>query len=193
VFARERNRAKNVLVVEDNKDDVELLRVAARTVPEAVAFHVVRDGEQALAYLQREGAFADRQAHPFPQLVLLDISLPGMDGIAVLSWIREQPELNKLKVFVWTDSGDPAALDRAIKAGANRFVPKSVSFVRGGMAGLVNGIAKAITVVAEENSAVPTAGHTRAPGLKREPESPREAMPDKVKERVVELRTARRE
>ncbi len=116
-----------------------------------------------------------------------------MDGIAVLSWIRQQPELNKLKVFVWTDSGDPAALDRAIKAGANRFVPKSVSFVRGGMAGLVNGIAKAITVAAVEDVATPTTEQTQTPVVEREPKSPREAMPDRVKERVVELRTVPQE
>jgi CheY-like chemotaxis protein len=191
VFTRELNQTKNVLVVEDNKDDVEILEVAARMAPEAVAFHIVRDGEQALAYLQGGGPFADRQAHPFPQLVLLDISLPGIDGIAVLSWIRQHPEFNKLKVFVWTDSGDPAALDRAIRAGANRFVPKSVSFVRGGMAGLVNGIAQAITVATVEDGAIPTAGQAQAPVVKLEPEPPREVMPDLVKERVVEFRTAR--
>ena len=67
-----------------------------------------------------------------------------MNGFEVLAWIRQQPELNALKVFVWTDAGDPATLDRAIKAGANRFVPKSVSFVRGGLAGLVRGISQAI-------------------------------------------------
>ena len=133
-----------MLVVEDRADDVELLEIAARAAPEAVSFHIVRDGEQAVAYLKGEGPFADRQAHPLPELVLLDLSLPGIDGFAVLAWIRQHPELSALKVFVWTDSGDPATLDRAIQAGANRFVPKSVSFVRGGLAGLVRGISQAI-------------------------------------------------
>jgi DNA-binding NarL/FixJ family response regulator len=55
-------------------------------------------------------------------------------------------------VFLWTDSGDPGALDRAIRTGANRFVPKSVSFVRGGLAGLVRGIAEAIPGSAEQDS-----------------------------------------
>lgn len=152
VFAKERSRTKNVLVVEDNADDVELLQVAARTAPDAVSFHIVRDGEQALAYLQGEGPFANREAHPFPQLVLLDLSLPGIDGFEVLAWIRQHSELGSLKVFVWTDSGDPKALDRAIKTGANRFVPKSVSFVRGGLVGLVNGISQAISSATELDS-----------------------------------------
>jgi CheY-like chemotaxis protein len=140
------------LVVEDSADDVELLLIAARTAPDVVSFHVVRDGEQALAYLNGDGPFADRQAHPFPDLVLLDLSLPGMNGFEVLAWIRQHPEFGALPVFVWTDSGDPGALDRALRAGANRFVPKSVSFVRGGLAGLVRGIAQAIPDSAGKNS-----------------------------------------
>jgi len=151
MFASGRNGCKNVLVVEDSADDVELLLIAARKAPEAVSFHIVRDGEQALAYLKGEGPFADRHAHPFPNLILLDLSLPGISGFEVLDWIRQHPEFSALKVFVWTDSGDPGALDRALRAGANRFVPKSVSFVRGGLAGLVHGIAQAIPDLAWED------------------------------------------
>ena len=115
--------AQNVLVVEDNVDDADLLRIAAEAAPEAVSFHIVPDGEVALAYLKGEGQYADRHAHPFPNLVLLDITLPGMNGLEVLAWIRQHPEFGRLQVFVWTDSGDPGMLDRALKAGANRFVP----------------------------------------------------------------------
>jgi CheY-like chemotaxis protein len=146
--------AQNVLVVEDNGDDADLLQMAATAAPEAVSFHVVQDGEQALAYLKGEGDYADRHAHPLPDLVLLDITLPGMNGLEVLAWIRQQPEIRTLKVFVWTDSGDPATLDRAIKAGANRFVPKSVSFVRGGLAGLIRGISQEI-LRSTESTATP--------------------------------------
>jgi CheY-like chemotaxis protein len=135
---------QNVLVVEDNRDDADLLRVAAATAPEAVSFHIVSDGETALAYLEGNGSYADRHAHPLPDLVLLDISLPGISGFDVLTWIRRHPEFSTLKVFVWTDSADPAVLERAIQAGANRFVPKSAYFVKGGLAGLVRGISRAI-------------------------------------------------
>jgi DNA-binding NarL/FixJ family response regulator len=64
----------------------------------------------------------------------------------------QHPKFSALTVFVWTDSGDPGTLDRAIRTGANRFVPKSVSFVRGGLAGLVRGIAQAIPDPVQENS-----------------------------------------
>ena len=150
--ARGRYEPKNVLVVEDDADDVELLLIAARTAPEAISFHIVKDGEEAMAYLEGRERFTDRQAHPFPDLVLLDLSLPRIDGFEVLAWIREQPEFSALLEFVWTDSGDPRALDRAIQGGANRFVPKSVSFVRGGLAGLVRGISEAIPDSAEQDS-----------------------------------------
>ena len=152
MLAGRRYYSHNVLVVEDNGDDADLLRLAADAAPEAVSFHIVKDGETALPYLKGEGQYADRHAHPFPDLVLLDVSLPGMNGIEVLTWIRQQPEFSALKVFVWTDSGDPAMLERAIKAGANRFVPKSASFVRGGLAGLVRGISQAISSSPEENT-----------------------------------------
>jgi CheY-like chemotaxis protein len=167
VLAQDQSQSKNVLVVEDNADDVELLQIAAKAAPDAVAFHIVRDGEQALAYLKGEGPFADRQAHPLPRLILLDLSLPGIDGFEVLAWIRQHPELNSMKVFVWTDSGDPKALDRAIKAGANRFVPKSVSFVRGGLAGLVTGISQAIPSCAAPESQAQTDAEIAAQGDRR--------------------------
>ena len=105
----------------------------------------MQDGEQAIAYLKGEGQFADRQAHPLPDLVLLDLWLPGMNGFEVLAWVRQQPELRGLKVFVWTDAGQREILERATQAGADRFVPKSVVFVRGGLEGLIGGISQALT------------------------------------------------
>jgi CheY-like chemotaxis protein len=153
VFANGRYLSQTVLVVEDNPDDVELLQMAAEAAPEAVSFHIVWDGEQALEYLKGEGQYADRHAHPLPDLVLLDLSLPGIDGFEVLAWIRRHPKINALKVFVWTDASDPTTLERAIKAGATRFVPKSVSFVRGGLAGLVSAISQSILGSAEKGTA----------------------------------------
>jgi CheY-like chemotaxis protein len=147
------DRLKTVLVVEDNADDAELLRLAAEKVRSGLSFHFVTDGEQAIAYLKGEGQFEDRRAHPFPDLVLLDLWLTGMNGFEVLAWVRQQPELKRLKVFVWTDAGQPAILDRATRAGADRFVPKSVVFVRGGLVGLVGGISQALMGPAEGDRA----------------------------------------
>jgi CheY-like chemotaxis protein len=137
-------RLKVVLVVEDCEEDFSLLEHASRQVPSAPSFHSVPSGEEAVRYLEGEGPFGDRKAHPIPDLVLLDLGLPGVDGLELLAWIRKRPELQDLKVFIWTDAGQPDILERATQAGANRFVPKSVAFVRGGLAGLINGMAEAI-------------------------------------------------
>jgi CheY-like chemotaxis protein len=135
---------KVVLVVEDNPGDAGMLQYAAERAPSGLAFHFVPTAEEAVAYLDGEGEFANRHAHPLPDLVLLDLSLPGMSGLDLLSWIRHHPLLNGLKVFVWTDAGEPESIARASQAGANSFVPKSVAFVRGGLTALVTGIAQAL-------------------------------------------------
>jgi CheY-like chemotaxis protein len=148
------NRLRTVLVVEDNADDVELLRLAAEKSRGGLSFHFVPAGEQAIAYLKGEGQFADRRAHPFPDLMLLDLWLTGMNGFEVLAWVRQQPELKPLKVFVWTDAGQREILERATKAGADRFVPKSLVFVRGGLEGLIGGISQALRGSGEKNNSL---------------------------------------
>ncbi len=139
------HRLKTVLVVEDNPHDAGILQCAAEASPSELAFHFVASGEEAIAYLEGAGEFADRRTHPLPELVLLDPRLPRMNGFDLLSWIRHHPLLNDLKVFVWTDAGEPEVIERASQAGADTFVPKSVAFVRGGLAGLMNGISQRLT------------------------------------------------
>ena len=148
------DRLKTVLVVEDNADDAALLRLAAEKGGGDLSLHFVPGGEQAIAYLKGEGQFADRGAHPFPDLVLLDLWLTGMNGFEVLAWVRQQPELKSLKVFVWTDAGQRDILERATQAGADRFVPKSLVFVRGGLEGLIGGISQALIGSGEERRSV---------------------------------------
>jgi CheY-like chemotaxis protein len=117
---------KTVLVVEDNAEDVLLLEVAARTANCSFEMRFVHDGEEAIAYLKGDGQFADRKSNAFPDLVLLDLSLPKIDGIAVLEWIRATPECKHLTVFIWSGWNNPAALARTSKAGANRIIIKPV-------------------------------------------------------------------
>jgi CheY-like chemotaxis protein len=177
-------RAKNVLVVEDSADDVRLLERASRQTLAALAFHSVPSGEEAIAYLKGEGRFADRTAHPLPDLILLDVGLPGIGGLEVLTWIRNQSELKELKVFVWTDAGEPEVLERATQAGANRFVPKSVAFVRGGLAGLISGIAQAIADPGDQRergcalAAAPPGARTSVPASLATRQRPVGRLPD---------------
>lgn len=85
---------------------------------------VVRDGEEAVSYLAGLGKFADRTQYPFPDLLLLDLKLPRMDGFEVLQWIRQQPGGKKLLVIVLTCSEDVYKVNKAYQSGANSFLVK---------------------------------------------------------------------
>jgi CheY-like chemotaxis protein len=120
--------AIRVLLVEDDPNDVVLTRRAFRKagLPEPIA--VVENGERAVAYLGATGEFADRHAHPLPDLVLLDLKLPRMTGLEVLAWLREQPGLQRLPVIVLTSSREIADVNRAYELGANSYLSKPVTF-----------------------------------------------------------------
>jgi len=121
-------RAIRVLLVEDDPNDIVLTRRAFRKteLPEPIA--IVEDGEQAVAYLGATGEFADRRAHPLPDLVLLDLKLPRMTGLEVLAWLRQQPSLQRLPVIVLTSSREISDVNRAYELGANSYLGKPVTF-----------------------------------------------------------------
>src|SRR6185436_17018663 len=99
-----------VLLAEDDPDDVLLTQIAFDKARLANPLQVVRDGEEAIAYLRGEGKFADRQKYPLPILLLLDLKMPRTHGFQVLEWIRKQPKLGHLPVAVMTSSDhDPDA------------------------------------------------------------------------------------
>jgi CheY-like chemotaxis protein len=113
-----------VLLIEDDPHDVYLLRSVAGRLPEPVSVFTVSDGEEGISYLSGTGKYADRQKHPFPDLVLLDLNLPTIDGFGVLKWIRSRPEFNTLRVFLWSTS-DFAGFDEIVRrAGGNRYQTK---------------------------------------------------------------------
>jgi CheY-like chemotaxis protein len=118
------------LLVEDNADDVMLIRRAFQKSRVLNPLHVARTGEEALAYLSGEGRYCNRAEFPLPALVLLDLKMPGIDGFEVLKWIREQPGLNLLRVVVLTSSDSMRDVNLAYKLGANSFLVKPVDFDR---------------------------------------------------------------
>ena len=93
-----------ILYVEDEKSDVLLLRVAFTRAGLTNPVHVAVDGAQAIDYLAGNGPFADRDQHPLPAFVLLDLNLPKKSGFEVLSWIRQQPQFSSLPVVIYTSS-----------------------------------------------------------------------------------------
>ncbi len=117
-----------ILFTEDDAADVLLLRRAFEKAGVTNPLQVVSDGDQAVAYLAGQDDFADRERHPLPALILLDIKLPRRSGLDVLTWMRQQPSLMGIPVIMLTSSQEPADISRAYDAGANAYHVKPVGF-----------------------------------------------------------------
>ena len=122
------NRPAHILLVEDNRMDVELTLDAFHEARLLNTIQVAPDGQAALDYLFGRGKYADRNAYPMPNLVLLDLKLPGIDGFEVLRQIKSTPILKRLPVVILTSSKEEG--DRALSYdhGANSYLVKPVSF-----------------------------------------------------------------
>ena len=114
---------KPILQVEDDPNDVFFLRQAMTKAGVANPIHVASDGQQAIDYLAGAGKFADRDKFPLPCLVLLDLKLPHVMGLAVLQWIREHSGL-PLVVVLLSASGNDSDIATAYRLGANAYLVK---------------------------------------------------------------------
>jgi CheY-like chemotaxis protein len=119
---------QTVLYVEDNADDFELLERASKKCGTPFSLQHVTDGEQAVAYLNGTGPYADREDYPLPDLVLLDLKLPRLDGFEVLHWIRTNPPTATMPVVVLAGSSFRADIRRALELGANSYAAKPAKF-----------------------------------------------------------------
>jgi CheY-like chemotaxis protein len=109
---------ETVLLVEDNPDDVFLMRRVFKKARIKARLCVVTDGKQAVSYLEGTGEYADRQLHPLPGLVFLDLKLPFLHGFIVLAWIRKQAQLNDVHVIILTSSMEDQDREKAAAFGA---------------------------------------------------------------------------
>lgn len=121
-------RPMQVLLVEDNDDHAELVLRSLEEHHVANIITRVSDGEEALDYLLRRGAFAGEGAAPAPDLVLLDLRLPRVDGLDVLSQVKANPELAGIPIVILTTSQAEQDLARAYDRKANAYVIKPVDF-----------------------------------------------------------------
>lgn len=113
-----------VLLVEDDPADQELIRRVLRGAPEPVRLFVVSSGHEAIDYLLRRQEFADPGASPRPDLILLDLNMPGMDGRDVLRRLKSEPELRRIPVVVLTTSTHRLDVCESYDLGCNSFVTK---------------------------------------------------------------------
>ena len=116
-----------ILLVEDNPGDARLTREALSASKVRNRLHRASDGEEAMAFLRREGSFADV---PAPDLILLDLNLPRRDGREVLEDIKNDPALKHIPVVILTSSREEEDLIRGYDLGANSYVRKPVDFAQ---------------------------------------------------------------
>jgi two-component system response regulator len=122
------SRSRIILLVEDNPDDVELTLLAFEKSKIINDIVVARDGQEALDYLFATGSHAERDPSLLPEVVLLDLKLPKVDGHDVLRRMRADERTRRLPVVVLTSSNEEQDIVRSYDLGANSFVQKPVDF-----------------------------------------------------------------
>lgn len=119
------NQLPTVLLVEDNHTDALLFCLAVRKSAVHFETQVVHDGHDAIRYLKGDGIFGNRKHYPLPGLVVLDLEMPGVCGLAVLRWIRKQRRLAGLPVVVFTGSEHGDSIKEALQSGADTYLLKN--------------------------------------------------------------------
>jgi CheY-like chemotaxis protein len=113
-----------ILQVEDREEDVQMFQRAFKEAGVTNPLNVVHDGQEAIDYLSGAREFADRDKYPLPCMVLLEWKLPGISGLEVLRWIRQQTQFQSLIILILTDSQEAWEVEQAYMAGANSFLVK---------------------------------------------------------------------
>jgi CheY-like chemotaxis protein len=113
-----------ILVADDDEAYFLLLSQAFQNSRQGCNIQRAHDGDEAIAYLAGENQFADREKHPVPNLLLLDVRMPRKNGFDVLRWVRREPGFRTLPVVVLSSSNEPADIKRAYELGANSYLSK---------------------------------------------------------------------
>ena len=122
-------QAITILLADDDEDDRMMTRDALRDARLHNDLRTVIDGVDLLAYLNREGPYADPRESPRPGLILLDLNMPRMDGREALAAIKAAPELRSIPVVVLTTSKAEEDVIRSYDLGVNSFITKPVTFL----------------------------------------------------------------
>jgi len=126
----EEKEKKIILLVEDNPDDEALTMRVLNKYRVGNEIVVVRDGAEALDFVFAKGAFAGRDMFPLPQVILLDLQLPKIDGLEVLRRLRADERTRILPVVILTSSNEERDIVEGYKIGANSYIRKPVDFMQ---------------------------------------------------------------
>lgn len=113
-----------ILLVEDDENDATLVQLAFKKNNILNPVQWVKDGLEAVAYLNGEGAYADRQVYPFPEVLIVDLKMPRMSGLELLTWIRDHPNYRVIPTIIMTASRLDADIEKAYTLGANTYMVK---------------------------------------------------------------------
>lgn len=117
-----------VLLVEDDLNDIFLVKRAFRMAQIQNPLQVATDGLEAIHYLRGEGKFGDREAYPLPKLVVMDIKMPRKTGFEVLEWAKNDPLLRRIPIVIVSSSDHPADINHAYELGANAYMVKPMDY-----------------------------------------------------------------
>lgn len=123
-----RDSTSTILIVEDEPHDVEFLSRAFERAGVPNPIQSVHNGEEAIAYLNGTGKYADRAKFPFPRVIMTDLKMPQMGGLELLKWLNEHPRCRVVPAIVFTSSTSQADVDAAFAHGASGFMVKPVEF-----------------------------------------------------------------
>src|SRR5688500_9122357 len=120
--------SSSVVIAEDSHDDAFLIQRAFKDHGSMRPPHIVNDGAEAIAYIAGEGIYADRMTYPFPNLIILDLKMPRVDGFQVLEWLRDHPDFRVIPTVVWSASSDQRDVKHAYCLGANGYLCKPTEY-----------------------------------------------------------------
>ncbi|MGB5215762.1 MAG: response regulator [Anderseniella sp.] len=119
-----------ILIADDDEDDLLLIADAFEEARLTNPIDFVKDGEELMHYLRKEGQYADTDDIPLPGIILLDLNMPKKDGRTALKEIREDPKLHKIPIIVLTTSKSEEDILKTYDLGVNSFITKPVTFDR---------------------------------------------------------------
>jgi CheY-like chemotaxis protein len=117
-----------ILLVEDDPNDVWLVKHAFQSANISNPLRIVNDGQEAIDYLKGNGAYSDRGAFPLPKLVLLDLKMPRLNGFDVIGWMRRHYPWKLTPIIILSSSALPQDVNRAYELGANAYMVKPADY-----------------------------------------------------------------